>query len=848
MLGKFFKPKWQHADATVRIQSLDTLAGDSVELIRLAQTDPHSAVRMEAVVRLTHLPTLVQLGHTPGSIGERARQRLIGLAATNYHHDHLLTDVFHWLQNPALLRSIARDPARGTKLRHQAISVMDDQELLFSIANTDSSREIQYIAAKYLTDTEMLKTLEKTHGKSNKRLRQLIKERIEQETQRQQQLAAIDELCAEAENLGKTGSWEQDKTRSKVLLQSWQKLDRKASDAQQQRFHAAQEDFNQRLNAHTAQEQALRPIREGHQQLLATAADMLKQLQEQPELQNLGSLDNRIGQLKQDWAQQQKLPADEQDKLESTWAQRQQQLTHLRNSVAEDLRALETLAHLNEKASALKHQERNIHSKDLLNLQSEWANAKRPKALRNSRAELEQQFHRSMNALNTRLEKQKRQQENILQELRESLKKLEGHLETEQYGEAIETHKALTFELKETELPGKDLAFFQRRIQMLSPFLKELQDWRRWGTDQARKNLIETAEHLREEDTLDPQERAKKIQALREEWRKLAQMEPGQQRTLWKEFDSTVTAAYEPSKQYFVEQAQQREAHLEQRQAICLQLETLNTETDWDNPDWRDLQTRINQLRKEWKDAGTVSHKAWKTVNTRFNAAMDALEVHFKAERARNWQEREQLVGQAKTLLEMADTSQAIEQAKTLQTAWQITLGSRPSDEQRLWKQFREPMDALFARAREERQQHQQERNTQLAEEARQAAEKRQRELERQQQQMAELDALAQQSTLNKQAETNADEQIANRSTGELLCLQLEILLGLETPAEFQHARMKYQVSQLSEAMLGRKENQNPATRALPLLKQWYALGGIPATALASQTARIGMIRQSLSP
>lgn len=848
MLGNFFKPKWQHQDAGVRLKSLTSLANDGVELIKIAQSDPDSDVRMEAITLLTHLPTLVQLGHASGSIGERARQRVIGLAASNHHHDHLLADVFNWLQNPALLRSIARDSLRGAKLRHQALAKLDDQELLFDIANNDPSKEIQYLAAKQLRDTDKLNVLEKNHGKNNKRLRQLIKERLEQEQQRQQQQQNIDTLCVEAESLGKTGAWVQDKTRQKVLAQRWQKLFREANARQQQRFQTAQDDFTQRLADHEALAQTLHPIREARQQLLSAGSALLRQLQEHPELQQLASLDANIASLSREWAQQASLPDDEQNKLETAWAQQYQQITRLRDAMADDLLALEALAHLNGQAAALKEQERPVHGKDILNLQTAWTNAKRPKTLRNHLVELEQQFHRSIFALNNRIEKQKRQQETTLSELRNSLEKLEDHLETEQYGEAIEAHKALTIDLKEAALPDKDLAFFQRRLQMLTPFLRELQDWRRWGTDQARQHLIETAEHLCAEDDMDPQERAKKIHNLREEWRKLAHMEPGQQRNLWKTFDSTVTAAYEPSKQYFVEQAQQREAHLEQRQAICAQLEALTNDTDWANADWRGLQAQANQLRKQWKEAGTVSHKAWREINTRFNAAMDALEAHFKTERQRNWQEREQLVTEAKALLEMPDTNQAIEQAKALQTAWQITLGSRPADEQRLWKQFREPMDALFARSREERQQQHQQRNAQLAEEARLADEQRQRELERQQQKIAALAALAEQSTFNKQTETSVDEQIANRSQGELLCLQLEIQLGLETPAEFQQARLKYQVAQLSEAMLSRKESYNPQAHALPMLKQWYALGGMPAAALASQTARIETIRQALLP
>jgi hypothetical protein len=748
MLGKFFKPKWQSNDASVRLKALSTLASDSVELIKIAQSDPDSNVRMEAITRLSHLPTLVQLGHTPGSIGERSRQRVIGLAATDHHHDHILADVFHWLQNPALLRSVARDTMRGVKLRHQAIAKIDDQELLFNIASADASKEIQYIAAKQIRDLETLQRLEKLHGKNNKRLRQLLKERLDAEQQLQQQQDLINGLCAEAETLGKAATWEQEKTRAKVLEQRWQKLATLPNDAQQQHFQQALTQFQQQLTAwENAQQQRA--------QQLAAQAEAQAQLRSAAEAQ----------------AEAAAQTAREQQERE-------------------------------QQAQAEEHKRR---------------------------------------------QQQQAQQAEILQGLHDSQQQLEAQLEAEQYGEAIETHKTLTAQLKNAAfLPSRDLAFFQRRLQALAPVLRELQDWRRWGTDQVRKQLIETAEHLRTDADLDPQERAKKIHSMREEWRKLSQMEPGQQRAMWKAFDENATAAYEPSKQYFVEQAQQREAHLAQRQAICSQLEALHTDTNWSNADWRNVQTAINQCRKQWKEAGTVGHKDWKSINERFNAAMDALETQLKAERTRNWQARTQLVEQAQALLELSDTAQAIEQAKALQTEWHITLTSRPSDEQRLWKQFREPMDALFARARDERQQQHEERHAQAAEVARQADEQRQRQVEQAQQRIAAMTALAEQSTLNKHSDTPADEQIANRSSGELLCLQLEILLGLETPPEFQATRLKYQVAQLSETMRSRKDTYNPTEHALPMLKQWYVLGGMPATALASQTARIEKVREAL--
>ena len=840
MLASFFKPKWQHKDPKVRIQAINTLGGESVELIKLAQTDPDMEVRMEAVVRLTHLPTLIQLGHSAGSLGERAKQRVIGLAATDAHHDVLLADVFVWLNNPALIRSIARDATRGAKLRKHALEQLDDQDLLFDIAQADPSKDVQFLVASRLTDLEKIKQLDKLHGKGNKRLRQFLKDRLDQEQTKQHIQQQIENLCMDAASLGQKGSWGQEKTRTRILQQNWQKHAASATSEQSARFQAALDDFQQRLASFEDVESRVAPIRTARQDILNAAERQLNQLDTNPESFTLTTLDTELDSLKRLWAQQAELPAAEQALMDKRWAELQTQLQQLRNTLADDLKALEKLNALNEQANELRRQDKAVASKWVLGLQSDWVNAKRPQNLRRVMPDLEQSFNRAMEVLTARLDKQKAQRDSTLKALRDELQALETSLENEQYSEAIEQHQAFIQRLKETpDLPQSDYNFFQRRIQMLTPYIREIQDWRRWGTDQVRKQLIETAEHLRSDDEIDPQERAKQVQTLRQEWRKLSQLEPGQQRTLWKTFDSTVTAAYEPSKQHFAEQAQQRAEHLQQRTAICEQLEAVNSTTDWANPDWKALQNQVTAIRKQWKEAGTVSHKDWKSINERFNAAMDALEVYFKAERTRNWQARQQLVEQAQALVELQDTAKAIDAAKVLQGQWQISLASRPSDEQRLWKQFREPIDTLFNRLRDERQQRRDAINAQKAEVERIEAEKRQQELERKQQKIDALQALNAQSNAAKQEASDEATQHTNQTKGELLCLQLEVLLGLETPPDFQAARMEYQIAHLRDAMSSRKGNANPLAQALPLLKQWYGLGSMSAEALASQQPRV---------
>ncbi len=751
MLGNFFKPKWQHKDPKVRIQGLANLAGDSVELIKIAQTDPDTTVKMEAVLRLNHIPTLVQIGHSAGSIGERARQRVIALAGLDHRHDQALVDVFAWLQqNPMLIQSIARDTTRDIHLRRHAIKSTNLDDLqLFDIACKDPSKEIQLLAATGLKDLDKLTAVDKLHGRANKRLHQLVKERVEQEKLQLAQQAQVTSLLAEAQTLGQKGSWEQEKTRARVLEQRCKTLSALINVEQQQYLTSTLNDFQQRLAEYETQQ-----------------------------------------------AEQAALLAQQAAEAAAQQAEAQRQ--------AEEAQAL---------AAAQQAQEQQRQAEE--------------KRQRKQQQDLQSQ---------------------TLQSLHQTLQQLESHLENEQYGEAIEQHRALTQAVKDSKnVPKQELAFFKRRLNVLSPYIREIQDWRRWGTDQVRRQLIETAENLRETESIDPATRAKQVQSLRQEWRKLSQIEPAQPHALWKTFDTTVSAAYEPSKQHFIEQAQQRETHLADRHAICAALETLFTATDWQQAAWRELQVQVNQLRKQWKDAGTVSHKDWQSVNERFNHAMDALENQFKAERIRNWESRQALVEEAKALLENPATEQAIKQAKVLQNTWQITLASRHADEQQLWKQFREPIDALFARAREERQQKHDVQSAQQAEQARLAKEQQQREQAKRQAALEKLTALAAQSAENKATAADAETQAHNQTAGELLCLQLEILLDIASPAAYQKARLEYQIAQMGDAMRSPKNTQqSPAEQAMPLLQQWYAIGSLPADSFGEQTARIETIRQTL--
>lgn len=901
MLGSLFKPKWQHKDAKVRLQALASLAPESSELTSLAESDPDQSVRVAAIERLTQLPLLIKLGKANDAVSTAAQKRLATLIKTDTRQDTALAEVFAWFKhNPELITELAQNPKRDVNLRKLAVAEIQDQALLLAIAEQEASKDIQFQAASQIHDLATLQQLERSQGKNNKRLRQLLKERLEQAQQIQQREAGLEKLCTDMQALGKAGQWAQDKTRQRVLAQAWKQQAELGviPSHLQQRFTAAEQDFSTRLQAYEAEQAAQAPLQASFEQCLQEAAGLQNTIQHQPEQLTLDAIDQSLLQLQERWVSSARLPESLQTRLDQRWVEQFVALTDARDAVASDLNALAALQTCCQQADALRASDKFLQAKRLTDLQTQWTKLKRPLHLRETVANLENRFHQAISSLTARLEKQAAQRDQILQGLQTDLQQMEADLEAEKYGEAIDLHHKLTHALGEDlDLPMGEVARIKRRLQAATPLILELKDWRRWGTDQAREHLIETAERLERDELMDPQARAKEIKALREEWRKLGQMDPGQQRKQWKTFDSKVTAAYEVSKQYFAEQATQRELHLQEREKVCAALEALHTDTNWEQADWHAIQNAMNYQRKTWKACGTVGHKEWKQINQRFNDAMDALEAKLSTERTQNWTLREDLIAQATALLEQDDLVAATAQAKALQAQWKITVASRPKDEQALWKQFRTPIDELFARLKSSRQTQRSETELRIeqkeqicaelealqalsADEFTQASKQvdslRQRfnairdlpkpawqKLEerfqraeqslqlkrtqlRWQSKLAELDQLAAESTLRKQADSVTDLAL-HQAEGENLCLQLEILMDVPTPEVFRQARLQYQVAHMSESMRGLKEGGDLRIQALQLLKAWYQLGAMSAEALASQEKRIIAIRQAVA-
>jgi hypothetical protein len=97
-----------------------------------------------------------------------------------------------------------------------------------------------------------------------------------------------------------------------------------------------------------------------------------------------------------------------------------------------------------------------------------------------------------------------------------------------------------------------------------------------------------------------------------------------------------------------------------------------------------------------------VDQAVVKDLQARFHAVVDGLQSRLDAEFERNIQAKRALIARMAELVHLADTRQAIDDARALQQEWR-TVGFVPRQQDNvLWEEFRKHCDAVFQRSSQE--------------------------------------------------------------------------------------------------------------------------------------------------
>jgi hypothetical protein len=940
MFNKLFRPKWQHRKVHVRLSALRELEPSDPILLQVARNDSEASVRQQAVRLIGDPLSLFQLLEAEGdaAVRELCSKRLRRLLAGQEQNLPLQQrlDLLGGCVDEAITAYVLQH-ALEVELRRAALGVTARASLLAEVALHDPSAELRLAAVERIERPATLERIAREARGKDKQVARRAKEKLEAERTEQLRPQRQAAICEAVEALAGHGGV--DLVSFRRLAEEWQALLPPADAALGVRYERASAAFaeaHERVRAEAAIVARQRELCERIEQLLHGL--------EQDEADTNG-VDSAITMLQRAWETLEgELPAINPG-LRERFNDALEQATRRR---AGQLRQREELAALQKRLSQLEQlleQGEPPGAETLQRLESEWQAAGGGRKQAHTAA-LSERFSSLLQQAQGGLAEQAQTVEALQQEYSVLLGQMESALGEGQIRKASACRDKLgDREKRLAALGSRPSLQQQRRRKVANARLRELHDWRRFGTDQAREELLERMREL-QASPLEPLKQAEAIKTLKENWRELDRKDGLAADSLWQAFEQTAEAAYAPCRDYYLEQARLREQNLEARRRFIAELEREHDAVDWHQPDWAALEQRLQQAQKLWPRLGGVERNDWEELNARFKLCLAAFESHLSARRESEKQRREALISRVEALAGEPDLEQALAVTREAQGTWRPDVCCPQRVEQALWRRFKAACDAVYerqkSRAAEQRrlekarsvhmrqlceqaealvaeaQEQPEPARSRLAElqqqwrdaaagprrdkalqqrfDAAMAAFRQAEEASRRRRAAAGLELLREKAALCEAlerelfapAQSATVEQLAaawqklealpdvrleqaltarfDAALGPLrgerasdaaglqgtaadnlerrlaLCLQLELLAGVESPPQFAEQRLALQVQLLAGAMTGQLSEAERQERKRQLLEEYFTIGPVPPDQVPALQSRIDAV------
>jgi DNA repair protein SbcC/Rad50 len=239
------------------------------------------------------------------------------------------------------------------------------------------------------------------------------------------------------------------------------------------------------------------------------------------------------------------------------------------------------------------------------------------------------------------------------------------------------------------------------QLQAFDAQLGLLQDWRSFAVAPKRGELIAQMEALIDAGEA-PTALAERIKRLQDEWKLISKGSTENTQAEWQRFHEAAQKAYEPCREFFAAQAAKRADNLERRGALLARLQAFAAAQNWEQADWREVARAVRESAQQWRSFQPVERGANRPLQETFNALSAELNARLAAEYTRNAEAKRALIERAQRLSGSEDSRQAAEEVKRLQLAWQSVGLVAHEESQRLWEQFRQHCDAVFARRQQQ--------------------------------------------------------------------------------------------------------------------------------------------------
>jgi exonuclease SbcC len=652
---RLFKPKWQNKNADIRLEAVTHEQDPDLiqSLVEIAAGDSDPKIRCAAVKRLHQLGNILKLyaNETDPTVKALQEERIRQLAAaTNETRPplDLRLQVVKLTKDRTLIEHIATH-APEAELRRAAMEKVTRQGVVGDCCIKDKDADNRRFAASHITQHTTLKRVIEALRKRDKALYAELKERLQNELIEQADPKAIQaealRICVRLEHLA-IETTERETTEIKSLHIDWKPIANKATAAMQQRYQRICE----RLDAPVVVDAPPLAI--------------------EPVIQEVEAKQPSV-------SEPEKIP----------------QANDALIRVATDICLYEV--ENPDKPNVAKL------SKMKVKLESAWHSCQPPHS---DDKVAWSEANESLQRLEADFEKRQQEADKGIAEAEDLLKKLESQLEDGELHKALETRAQLQQHIKDH---GNQRAWkaINSRLGGTQARLRELGEWQHWSNDKIRKRLIAEMEILPQAD-LHPDALLDRVKSLQMEWKALEQSEqiPGDKHFasaswMWRKFSAAGNAAFDTAKPYLDKRSEIQSRHAQSLATFCAELEQL---TKAEPQDLTALAKAMTRGRKKLHDLNNIPAKQRQRLAKQLKAALDSANAIVQENYQRVEREKMKLIRSASQLIHMTERSEAITQAKALQSNWKAAGSLWRSKEQELWNQFREHLDPLFEELKEQ--------------------------------------------------------------------------------------------------------------------------------------------------
>jgi len=721
---RIFKPRWQHRKEHIRAEAVSNSNDPRIyaALNDIAANDESPLVRHNAIARLTSMDGLWSLHKSEADENNRVfiHRRICTLLVSPLDAgpgvESRITFLQHWDHDETLERIASNADDAG--LRLAALKKVNRQGFLGDRAIKDSDAKIRQYAVGQLTQASTMERVEQALRTRDKQLYRELNEKLQQQRIAKGDAGvvnrSVERVLRQLDNLVKGANIGERRAQLGKIDTAWKEFQLHASAELKNRFETARAIIQNALDNPVS---TVDPA-ERSRRTLSAAIRKLDRLTADSDFEHCKhAMEHLEAEIKEQLS-----AADEQFETAPLRHEFEKAQQHIGHHLSELAATQEVDAGLRNALNGITaiHEGSRVSRRKLNDLTRDWQKAWTAISQPNSREQtMNQLASETLARIETRVAASEQQQQDQLQAAVAVLDRMEQHLEDGALRNALADRAEL-----QKILPAvrRDQAWknggFSDRLQDIQAKLRELRDWQHWSNNKIRSRLIEKVDQLLKAD-LNADAIVASVKDAQSRWKALESSEqiPGDKRfasssSAWRRFNTACNKAFDQARPFLEKRTEFQQHRQHEMELLCTRLSEAIEAPD---NDWKAIQRGMQKARTSMRHLDEIPARMRQKTARLLRDTMDAVSAALDGHNQEVEQTKRRLIREAQQIKHMEDSREAMDKAKALQREWQSAGTMWRSMDQKLWNEFREPIDPLFKAASNARAEEKQARQDQQA-------------------------------------------------------------------------------------------------------------------------------------